>query len=221
MNFKRFFLTLMAASVAFLSCNQEEELGMANLTVTPGELTFDQAEGSSEVELLATRDWLIASQPDWVAVSVTGGNASSKPQKVSVSVNANNGFNRTGTVVFTIGIMKAALNISQAGAQGEIKLGTGTKDDPYTVAGVIKYVQSLGADVESPDKVYFKGKVTTVSTTFEASGTYGNATFYIADEPGGDAFYCFQTYYLGNRKWKSGECYCCVPTVGSAGARYI
>jgi hypothetical protein len=195
----------MAAAVAFVSCNQEEELGMANLTVTPGELSFDQSEGTSEVELLATRDWLIASQPDWVAVSVTGGNASTKPQKVSVSVNANSGHNRTGTVMFTIGIMKAALTISQTGAQGEIKLGTGTKEDPYTVAGVIKYVQGLGADVESPDVVYFKGKVTSVATTFAASGTYGNATFYIADEPGGDTFYCFQSYYLGNRKWKSGD----------------
>ncbi len=205
MNFKRILLTLMAAAVAFVSCNQEEELGMANLTVTPGELSFDQSEGTSEVELLATRDWLIASQPDWVAVSVTGGNASTKPQKVSVSVNANSGHNRTGTVMFTIGIMKAALTISQTGAQGEIKLGTGTKEDPYTVAGVIKYVQGLGADVESPDVVYFKGKVTSVATPFAASGTYGNATFYIADEPGGDTFYCFQSYYLGNRKWKSGD----------------
>ena len=205
MNLKRILLTLMAAAVAFVSCNQEEELGMANLTVTPGELTFDQSDGTSEVELLATRDWLIASQPDWVAVSVTGGQASTKPQKVSVSVIANSGYNRTGTVVFTIGIMKAALTINQAGAQGEIKLGTGTKEDPYTVAGVIKYVQGLGADVESPDVVYFKGKVTSVATTFAASGTYGNATFYIADEPGGDTFYCFQSYYLGNRKWNSGD----------------
>lgn len=204
MNFKRILLTLMAAAVAFVSCNQEEELGMANLTVTPGELTFDQSDGTSEVELLATRDWLIASQPDWVAVSVTGGQASSKPQKVSVSVIANSGYNRTGTVVFTIGIMKAALTINQAGAQGEIKLGTGTKEDPYTVAGVIKYVESLGADVASPSAVYVKGKVVAVSEAYSAQ--YGNGTFTISDDgTPGEVFTCYRILYLGNRKWKSSD----------------
>ena len=204
MNFKRILLTLMAAAVAFVSCNQEEELGMANLTVTPGELTFDQSDGTSEVELLATRDWLIASQPDWVAVSVTGGQASSKPQKVSVSVIANSGYNRTGTVVFTIGIMKAALTINQAGAQGEIKLGTGTKEDPYTVAGVIKYVESLGADVASPSAVYVKGKVVAVSEAYSAQ--YGNGTFTISDDgTPGEVFTCYRIFYLGNRKWKSSD----------------
>ena len=204
MNFKRILLTLMAAAVAFVSCNQEEELGMANLTVTPGELTFDQSDGTSEVELLATRDWLIASQPDWVAVSVTGGQASSKPQKVSVSVIANSGYNRTGIVVFTIGIMKAALTINQAGAQGEIKLGTGTKEDPYTVAGVIKYVESLGADVASPSAVYVKGKVVAVSEAYSAQ--YGNGTFTISDDgTPGEVFTCYRILYLGNRKWKSSD----------------
>lgn len=204
MNLKRFFLTLMAVSVAFASCKQEEELGMANLTVNPGELSFEQSEGSSEVEILATRDWLIASQPDWVAVSVPSGAASTKPQKVSVSVNANSGYNRTGTVVFTIGIMKAALTVNQKGAQGEIKLGTGTLEDPFTVAGVIKYVTGLGSDVNSPNQVYVKGKVVAVSEEFSSS--FGNGTFTISDDGApGEVFTCYRVLYLGNRKWKSSD----------------
>ena len=204
MNLKRFFLTLMAVSVAFASCKQEEELGMANLTVNPGELSFEQSEGSSEVEILATRDWLIASQPDWVAVSVPSGAASTKPQKVSVSVNANSGYNRTGTVVFTIGIMKAALTVNQKGAQGEIKLGTGTLEDPFTVAGVIKYVTGLGSDVNSPNQVYVKGKVVAVSEEFSSS--FGNGTFTISDDGApGEVFTCFRVLYLGNRKWTSSD----------------
>lgn len=204
MNLKRFFLTLMAVSVAFASCKQEEELGMANLTVNPGELSFEQSEGSSEVEILATRDWLIASQPDWVAVSVPSGAASTKPQKVSVSVNANSGYNRTGTVVFTIGIMKAALTVNQKGAQGEIKLGTGTLEDPFTVAGVIKYVNELGSDVNSPNQVYVKGKVVAVSEEFSSS--FGNGTFTISDDGApGEVFTCYRVLYLGNRKWKSSD----------------
>lgn len=202
MNFKRILMTLLAASVVFSACEREEELGAAKLTVTPGELSFDQSEGTAEVEILATRDWLIASQPDWVAVSVTGGQASTKTQKVSVSVNSNSGHNRTGSVVFTIGLMKASLKIAQTGAQGELKMGTGTQDDPFTVAGVIAYVNELGKDVTSPSQVYVKGKVATITEEFSAQ--YGNGTFTISDDgTAAEVFTCYRIFYLGNRKWTS------------------
>lgn len=202
MNFKRILMTLLAASVVFSACEREEELGAAKLTVTPGELSFDQSEGTAEVEILATRDWLIASQPDWVAVSVTGGQASTKTQKVSVSVNSNSGHNRTGSVVFTIGLMKASLKIAQTGAQGELKMGTGTQDDPFTVAGVIAYVNELGKDVTSPSQVYVKGKVATITEEFSAQ--YGNGTFTISDDgTAAEVFTCYRILYLGNRKWTS------------------
>ena len=205
MNLRRLFIALLAASVAFAACEEKEDLGVPRIEVNPDALTFSQGEGSNEVELTATRDWLIASQPDWVGLSVNSGKASTKAQKVSVSVDANSGYNRTGKVVFTIGLAKVALNISQNGAKGELKKGSGTQEDPYTVLGVIEYVRSLGADVQSPANVYFKGKVDEVVTTYAESGTYGNATFYLVDEGavGGERFYCFQTLYLGNAKWTS------------------
>ena len=54
------------------------------------------------------------------------------------------------------------------------------------MAGIIAYTSSLGKDEESPSTVFFKGTVSSVVTTFEGSGNYGNATFYIADPDGGD-----------------------------------
>ena len=207
MNLKRLFIALLAASVAFAACEEKEDLGVPRIEVNPDALTFSQGEGSNDVELTATRDWLIASQPDWVGLSVNSGKASTKAQKVSVSVDSNSGYNRTGKVVFTIGLAKVTLNINQDGAKGELKKGSGTQEDPYTILGVIEYVRSLGSDVQSPSNVYFKGKVDEVVTTYAESGTYGNATFYLVDEGavGGERFYCFQTLYLGNAKWTSSD----------------
>jgi len=207
MNLKHIALAFVAAGLLFAACEKEEDLGTPRITVTPSELSLDQGESSQTVELLATRDWYISSKPDWAALSAETGDASTQTQKVTVSVNANSGNDRTGEIIFNIGLAKAALVISQKGAKGEVNNGSGTLEDPYSVAGVIAYTTSLGSDVQSPNSVYFYGRVTEVATTYEASGTYGNATFYIAspDDLEGERFYVFQTYYLGNRKWKSGD----------------
>lgn len=84
--------------------------------------------------------------------------------------------------------------------------GSGTLEDPYNPAGAAAYAISLGSDVQSTNKVYIKGKISEVSTTFQASGNYGNANFTIVDsEDGSGSFYVFQTYYLGNRQWRTGD----------------
>ncbi|MBR3075813.1 MAG: BACON domain-containing protein, partial [Bacteroidales bacterium] len=210
MNFKKLFVSFIAAAAALVACTQEEDFGLPKIEVNPAELSFNVGEGSQEVEILSTRDWLVQTCPEWVAVSVKGGPASSQKQKVTISVNANPSFTRTEDVVFTIGVKKCALTIRQDGEKGELRLGSGTLEDPFTVGGVFKYVKDLGADVVSPDAVYVKGIVSSIaqdSDTFTGSGTYGNATFKISDDgkDTGDQFYCYRILYLGNRKFKSGD----------------
>ena len=206
MKFKKLFVALMAAAVAFVSCEQDEDLGRASIQVSPNELSFQQGDGTESIMLTATRDWMAISLPDWVAISKTEGKASLKSQKLIISVDANSGYDRIGNVVFSIGFAeKQTVVISQKGAKGELSKGSGTLADPYTVAGVIEYVKKLGADVESPAGIYVKGKISAVGTKFGDSGNYGNATFDMVDEGGTEVFKAFQTYYLGNRKWKSGD----------------
>ena len=184
----------------------EKPLGEARISVNPTSISFAAGDDTQSVTLVATRDWHIDSQPDWVALDKTSGSASTKDQTVTVSVDANKLNDREGEIIFTIGLAKASLAVKQAGEAGELKKGSGTLEDPFSVAGVIEYCQNLGADVQSTDKVYVKGKIESVATTFEASGSYGNATFYIIDNDGDtDKFYVYQTYYLGNRQWKSGD----------------
>ena len=78
--------------------------------------------------------------------------------------------------------------------------GSGTATDPYNVAGILDYTKSLGADVTSPNDVYFTGIITEVG---EAYGTnFGNATFRIGDtEKSKSTFYCYRCMYLGNVKY--------------------
>lgn len=213
MKLRHLFMAVIAGAFAFTSCEEEIDLGAAKVSfVEPAGLVlnFGPEESSSTVTFVSTRDWNISevlsnTLPDWIALSATSGDASAKEQSVTVTVMENPGNDRETGVTFTIGLAKATLTVKQEGKLGEVKKGTGTKEDPYTVAGVLEFIETLGADKES-DKVYVKGVITSVSTTFEASGTYGNATFYIADAADAEQkFYVFQTYYLGNRKWKSGD----------------
>ena len=208
MNLKRILLAFLGAGALLCACKEEEDFGTPKIVVTPSELNLSSGDVSETVELLATRDWYLTGQPDWAAVSVEVGEASTKPQSVTVSVSANPGYDRTGEIIFNIGLAKAALVIRQKGDKGELSMGSGTLEDPYTVAGVIDFVNGLGKDVNSEDKVFIKGKVCRLGDqTYTTSGTYGNATFWMSDngEVNTVDFYCYRILYLGNKKYTSGD----------------
>ena len=81
--------------------------------------------------------------------------------------------------------------------------GTGTQADPYNVAGVLKFINGLGSDVESSSEVFVKGKINEVK---EQYGTqYGNATFTMVDEGYDAIFTAYRILYLGNKKYTEGD----------------
>ena len=207
MKLRNLFIAAVVGLFGLAACEGvEPDLGVAKISIDPLELSFPKEESSLQVTIIATRDWNVTALPEWIALSATEGKASVNEQTITVTVEENPGNDREAAIVITAGMVRATLTVKQAGAKGEIQKGSGTLEDPYSVAGVIEYTQSLGADVQSTDKVYFKGIVSDVATTFEGSGNYGNASFYIVDSEGStDKFYVFQTYYLGNRQWKSGD----------------
>ena len=207
MKLRKLFLAVLAGATMLMACDKKEvDLGPAKLTVNPTDVSFEAEVSSQDISLVATRDWAVTSLPDWVALSKESGAANPAGQKLSISVTENKGHNRSATIIFSIGFARQALTISQVGPEGVVDNGDGSLDNPFTVAGAIEYVKGLGADVESPKKVFVKGIVSTVETTYEASGTYGNATFNIVDEEGSsDVFKVFQTYYLGNVKWTKAD----------------
>ena len=207
MNLKRIALLLMGAGLLFTACNQKEDDTTPRITVSPVEISLPETEGSTTLQVVSTRDWYVSDQPSWVALSLTSGSKNTKGETITLTVDANPGKDRSGEVVFNIGLAKTAVTVNQKGAKGEVKMGSGTKEDPYSVAGVLEYTRSLGSDIQSPSSVYFYGRVSKVATSFAGSGSYGNANFYIVDPDGGtdEDFYVFQTYYLGGKQWKSGD----------------
>jgi RPA family protein len=81
--------------------------------------------------------------------------------------------------------------------------GAGTQTDPYNVAGVLNYLNTLGADVTSSNEVYIKGKVKEITEQFGTQ--YGNATFTMIDEGYDAIFTAYRILYLGNKKYTEGD----------------
>lgn len=82
--------------------------------------------------------------------------------------------------------------------------GDGTLESPFNVAAAVKYTTALGADVESTEAVYVKGKIKTITTTQAAIDNYGNHTFTMVDVmESSETFMAFQVYAPGNVKFTS------------------
>ena len=78
--------------------------------------------------------------------------------------------------------------------------GSGTADDPYTVAGVRAFIDGLGAaGTVSENAVYVKGVVKSVAG--RPSATYSNASFYMTDPDGTDEFEAYRINFLGDAPW--------------------
>ena len=89
------------------------------------------------------------------------------------------------------------------GGGGQLEgTGAGTLLDPFDCIAAINYATALGADVESTEDVYIKGKV--VSITEEYTTNYGNASFDISnDGENKNTFKVWRALYLGNKKFTS------------------
>lgn len=81
----------------------------------------------------------------------------------------------------------------------------GTQDNPYTVGQLLKACEDLGADdyLQDGAEVYTRGIITNIK---ELSARYGNATYYIADQPEGEPqFYVFRGFLLDKAKVTIGD----------------
>ena len=103
----------------------------------------------------------------------------------------------------------ALLGFAIYGCQKESTAGT--ESNPYTVAQAREAVKNLtwttNTDYEKTDVVYVKGIISRVvdSGTYLASGTYGNASFYISDDGSeNNELFCYRMLYLGNQKYTGG-----------------
>lgn len=119
MKIKHLFFYVLAA-LMMLACEQPQgNLGLPKIELSTKELSFDEAGGEKSLYVKSTREWMVESiSQDWVAVSPDKGDASADEQKVTVYVLENKGMDRSVDVVFTIGMSKVTLTVSQSGPGG-------------------------------------------------------------------------------------------------------
>ena len=216
MKLRNLFIAAVAGLFGLVACEGvHEEFGTPQISVTPTELSFKAEGGQDSIELKANRDWEVDGEiPSWIGLSVQDGSASSSAQKITVTADPNVGkdgsetFNREEKITFSIGTKKAVLAIKQKGGLGEFSVepGAGTLEDPYSVMGVVAYVNKLGKDVQSEEEVYVKGIVSSIEEAYTPS--FGNATFYITDngkDDSDDRFYVFRIKFLNNAAWEVGN----------------
>jgi hypothetical protein len=69
---------------------------------------------------------------------------------------------------------------------------------------MLQYVIALGADVESADDIYVKGKISSIKYTYSAQ--YGTATYNIsADGKEDNVFTVYGSYFFDNKPWEEGQ----------------
>ena len=211
MKLRHLFYAAAALLPLAIACNKQEnpEDQAPSIKATPSTVQFEAAAGSKTVDIEATRDWTVASKPEWVEVTPSSGKASMSAQTVTLTVLSNSGNDHEGSIVFSSGLVKTSVKVSQKGEAGELLPGSGTKEDPYTVMGVLAYLNTLGNNVESPEVVYVKGIVSNVvqDYTYNVTETdFGNARFYMKDAATDEKdFYCYNIMYLGNKKFEKGQ----------------
>ena len=119
MRLRRFILASLAALVAFVSCEDLENLGLPTIKLDgDGTMAFEIAGGDQQITLTATRDWWVEYDADWLEVLPESGKASADAQTITVTAKTNPGMDRTADVKFSIGMSFQTLTVTQAGPGG-------------------------------------------------------------------------------------------------------
>ena len=204
MKLRHLFLSVLAGLAFLTSCqDNEKDFGLPEITISQRDLNLGPEMSNTVLTVSGSRDWTVSTSADWISVNPSKGKAYTET-RVTITILENAGYNRSSAVKFDIGYDSKTLAVTQEGALGEKSEGTGEQADPYSVAGVLAYLQTLGTE-ESPMNVYIKGKINAIVNTFESNASFGNATFTIVDEGGTDIFTAYRILYLGNKKWTAGK----------------
>ena len=197
---------LMAIAAMFAGCQPESKLDGTKLEIDPSVVTAGVAEEEVTVNVTADCNWVVSTDAEWIKLSTERGSGNGT---VTLYIAANTGAGRDALVHFqksTTRKVSADLTVKQASGL-DLKPGDGTKENPYLASQAAEVCAALADGATTSGEVYVKGYVKKFATKHsEGIEKYGNALFYITDDPDGQVkpdFYCFQVNYLGNTKFTS------------------
>ena len=201
MKLKTLFLAALAV-LAIASCDSKKKM-ILGVQLDPAEIYLTKEDNaSSSFEVYASDSWTVKSTADWLNISQDKGKGDASLSVWAAS--ANTGKPRKATIVFRCGYYHyATLTVTQ---QGELEASDGSSPEKaFSPQEAREFVLDPSSDL---DKEYFiKGKIHKIKESFTASGTNGNASFYISEDgkASDNDFYCYRVLYLGNRTFKSGD----------------
>ena len=111
----------MAAAMAFVACEQKEDFGTPEISISAGEIVLSGEAGDTTITVTATRDWTVTvdeAAAEWLAVDPVSGTASTQPATVTLSYFSNDGYDREASVAFSIGMQTKYLTVKQKGTKG-------------------------------------------------------------------------------------------------------
>ena len=170
MKIKSIILGVIAAAMALVSCNKEEDLlGAATLKVEKPSVEIPQEGGSVSFTIKATRDWTATISPEdcGFELSQTSGKASVDPRAITVTAPANTERRISATITFKVSeTLTAKVKVTQQGAKG----------DMYSVAEI--------RDFEIGD-VFPEAKIRVILLSDYSLGNIAQKNLYVQDETGG------------------------------------
>ena len=205
MKLKNVILAVLAGSALAISCQQEKPV--FGISADKDTIEFAQAGGQAQVQVTTAQSWTVKIPADaqgWLTANPASGTGNAT---ITFTAAANEGKDRKTGLKVNAGMAGyVSVTVSQPGA---LKPGDGlTPETAWSASEAHNWVKSnLSSGDVTTEKYYIKGIIHKVQTTFAASGTYGNATFFISDDgqASSEDFECFQVYYLDGKQWKSGN----------------
>lgn len=177
----------------------DEEIILSN-----NNLEFKYNESSSkEISINNSNIIVLKAESDqsWCNVSVNYFSEHGEIVNIYCKYNQSENAREATVTLSTMYNKKKTIKVNQLGWS---MIGNGTKENPFNVISALIYTKSLGADVESSNDIYIKGKIVKISEEF--SLTWGSATFDIADDNNNsESFSAYRILYLGNRRYISSD----------------
>ena len=151
---KKFIFALATMVIAFVSCQEKENFGMAELKADIASFDFENAKGGNVTfSIKATRDWTARVEPatEGVTVDPMSGSASDDYTKITVTVGENKGKTRNFNVVLSAAETKdVIIKFTQPG-QGGISISDIAEmevDAPVSVEGLVVAAHERGCIIQ-------------------------------------------------------------------------
>ncbi|MGN0202335.1 MAG: DUF5689 domain-containing protein [Candidatus Cryptobacteroides sp.] len=199
MKLKHLFAAAFAV-MALAACQEKEpELGAAGIVADKTSVEMESGISSASLSVTATRDWTASvtysnSQDEkWLSVTPSSGKASNDAQTVEITALANDGYERSATVKFSIGLADAVVTVTQKGS----------KVKSYkTLADVRAYCNANGVNatttISLPDD--YLVKVWFISNQAVLDNLSSNKSSYVQDETDG-----LNIFFAANNTFEFGD----------------